>query len=311
MNQNARRYYQAVNSLSPRLRVPLHAIPETLAQSVQEVRLRLGAPLSVHTGREHYFFGTDGLPTRGLPNHPFLVTKVDLSETFRLLCEYSLHTHQHEVANGFVSVAGGHRAGVCGIVSGGGLREVHSINLRVAREIIGVATNLCGRLFSDGPCGVIIAGAPGSGKTTVLRDIARSLSSGEWGTYYKVSVVDERYELSAGGGEQMNLGPCTDLLCGYQKSSGIEIAVRTLSPQFVVCDEIGHLEELAAVRTGTFSGTEIITTAHCKSPDELHTRPILRELIATGAFSRLVFLKGQATPGQVQEIVGKEELAVC
>lgn len=313
-NQNAKRFYEAVNALPERISGILRRVPAQAAMSAQEVRLRVGQPLALYNGTRHQFLNMDGSCAYSPSPESVRVTRADLFDCFRTLCGYSVHTHQHEIAHGYISLSGGHRAGICGTLSGegekAGLRDISSINLRVARQIKGAASDLARRVFQDGLCGVLIAGAPSSGKTTVLRDLARILSGGELGEYYKVAMVDERCELAAvhQGVPQNDIGLCTDLLYGYAKRAGIEIAVRTLSPQVIVCDEIGREEELEAVRLGLFCAVEMITTVHSANEEDLKRRPAVQALLRTGAFQKVVLLCGSRSPGQVEKIISAGEL---
>lgn len=315
MQDNTGRFYEAASFLCERLQAPLKAVSSQTAAIAQEIRLRVNAPLALFTGTEHLFLSQNGMLFKTPPQNALLVSRTDIFESFRSLCGYSLHTHQYEIAQGFIPLAGGHRAGVCGVLSSagertGGLREVSSINLRVARQISGVASELARELFSQGPCGVLIAGAPSSGKTTLLRDLTRALSSGECGRYYKVSLIDERGELAAmhAGVPQNDVGVCTEILSGYPKAQGMDIAIRTLSPQFVVCDEIGREDELSAVKTGLYSAVHVITSVHCANEEDLLRREQARRLLATGAFSRVALLFGSERPSQVKKVIALSEL---
>lgn len=312
--ENSRRYYEAAGALCARLTPILRRVGTETAAGVQEIRLRVGQPLALFTGDRHWFLNEQGEIFQSPPSGAATVTKADLFESFRTLCGYSVHTHQHEIARGYISLPGGHRAGVCGTLTGDaeGLRDVSSINLRVSRQIRGAASDLCRALFAGGLRGVLVAGPPSSGKTTVIRDMARVLSGGEMGTYFKVALVDERCELAAvsNGAPQNDIGLCTDLLSGYSKAAGIEIAIRTLSPQVIICDEVGREDELEAVRLGLFSAVSIVTTVHCADREDLLRRPQARRLLETTAFERVVLLGGAARPGRVREIIRTDELRV-
>ncbi|MCI8623461.1 MAG: stage III sporulation protein AA [Provencibacterium sp.] len=313
--QNIQRFYEAAGALSDRVQAALRRVDSATAAGVQEIRMRAGRPLALYMGDRHLFVEQSGACRSSPGPQSFLVTRADLFESFRTLCGYSVHTHQAELAHGYISVAGGHRAGVCGTVSGegeraGAVRDILSINLRIARQVKGIALPVARKLFADGLCGVLVAGAPASGKTTLLRDLARVLSSGELGEYYKVSVVDERCELAAvsGGMPCNDLGLCTDLLCGYPKSVGIEMAVRTLSPQVIICDEVGRQDELEAIRMGLYSAVQVIATVHCAGEEELLRRPQARALLETGAFQKVALLEGSAHPGQVRRVLDAAQL---
>lgn len=308
--ESAARFREAAALLTPRLNAILHSVPPEVACRIQEIRLRAGRPIALDTPEGPMFLRTDGLPVPA--PEAAVLTKNDLFESFRALCGYSVHTHQHELERGYLSLIGGHRAGVCGAFSGsgGGLREVSSINLRIARQIPGAAREVCRALFSGGLCGVLIAGAPSSGKTTLLRDMARTLASGEMGVYYKLALIDERGEFAAmvQGVPQNDVGLCSDVLSGYTKADGIEIAVRTLSPQVIVCDEIGRPDELDAVRLGIFSAVRFFASVHCEGREDLRRRPQARELLETGAFEKVVLLDSGRQPGIVQEILDASQL---
>ena len=309
--QESERFYEAAGMLCDRVRAVLLHVAREAAAGAQEIRLRAGQPLAVYLGDGHRFVEQSGACLLSPGPRPFTVSRSDLFESFRALCGYSVHTHEAEILRGYISVAGGHRAGVCGTFSGAGMvRDITSINLRIARQVKGVALPLARELFHGGLCGVLIAGAPSSGKTTLIRDLARVLSGGELGRFYKVSVVDERGELGAtSAGQAFNdLGPCADLLCGYPKGMGIDIAVRTLSPQVIICDEVGRQDELDAIRMGMFSAVQMIATVHCAGEEELWRRPQARALLETGAFSKTVLLEGGAAPGRVRRIIDTSRL---
>jgi stage III sporulation protein AA len=231
------------------------------------------------------------------------------------MCSYSLHSHQEEMRNGYITLMGGHRAGIGGtaVLAEGrvaSVRDVTSLNLRVARDIRGAADVIVKQVFSGGVCGLLIAGAPASGKTTVLRDLARQLSGGKTGHYLKVAVVDERCELGAvyDGVPQNDLGPCCDLLSGYPKAEGIFTAVRTLSPRVIVCDEIGGEEEASGMLDGLNCGVKIIATAHASSLEELLRRRQIARLLDSGVFDKIVRLGAAESPGEIVEVVEVGEL---
>ena len=275
---------------------------------VQEIRLRTNRPVQVVTGGGSVFYGERGwsaLPQRGAR----VVEKSEVTDVFRLACGYSVHTHRDEISQGYVTVPGGHRVGVCGtaVWEDGRLktlRSVSSINVRVAGEAPGSADGIMGRLRT-GLCGVLLAGPPCSGKTTVLRDLARQLSN----TALRVSIVDERGELAAcvDGVPQNDVGFCTDVLDGMTKGAGVMRAVRALSPDVVVCDEIGSPEDVRALTEAAGSGVTIVATAHAGGERELLQKPYLRELTALGVFRIAVFLERGDQVGSIRSVLDLEE----
>lgn len=242
-------------------------------------------------------------------------TPEELQTSFHALCGYSVYSHQPEIKSGFVTALGGHRVGICGTaVRDGrdmtGIRDLSSMNIRVARQVAGAADELLHKLESLSG-GLLLAGAPSSGKTTILRDLARQLSLGQTCEMKKVVVVDERGELAGtcGGIPQNDLGLC-DVLDGYAKGEGILQAVRCLSPDFIICDEVGGLEDIAAIEEGLNAGVSMVASIHAGSMPELMRRSQYRRLLATGAFRWVALLQTRASPGKLQGIYQVGDLDV-
>lgn len=301
------RLAQAAQCLSPPLYGLLQPYFSELEYTAQEIRLRLCRPMSLVCRGKTVFFtargGVTDLPCGDLR----MVSRGEITETFQRLCDYSVYARQREIADGYVTLRGGHRAGICGtaVCENGAVanvRGISSIHIRIAREHRGCASGILPAVKQTRG-GVLICGAPCSGKTTVLRDLARQLSLGG----QSVSLADERGELAAcvDGEPQNDVGLC-DVYDGYPKATAIMQAVRSMAPELVLCDEIGGEADAQAVAQCQNSGVRVIATAHAADMEELRRRQALQAVLSTGAFSTFIFLKGRAQAGQTATVVTED-----
>lgn len=312
-----KRFNEAVAELDEELSKKLLTIPDDIKASTQEIRLRANRPVMLGCGSENFFLTKSGTITAIYREGMLVISKEELQRCISSLCEYSVHTFSSEIANGFITLRGGHRAGLCGtaVQSGGkitSVRDISSVNLRISRQIFGAADRLIEEMQQKEMRGLLLVGAPSCGKTTVLRDLARQLSSGRMGQYMRVAVVDERCEIAGvyRGIPNNELGPCCDCLDGYPKAEGIMHALRSLSPDIIICDELGTLEEISAISEGLNSGVTFIASLHAAGLDDLLKRRQAVDLIHTGAFSHIATMDGRHNPGKIMEIVEVKSLEI-
>lgn len=305
----------AIEFLSENLKKKLSYIGSIQKEITREVRVICGCPLQIVDKSGTRYVTSEGKLSDRADTRCYTVTRNDVEETFRRICGYSVHTYQNEIRNGYITLKGGHRAGICGTAVLDGnkvttVKDISSINIRIARQITGVCEKMLPSWVVSDPRSLIIAGPPCSGKTTLLRDVARALSA----LGKRVCVVDERGELSAvfQGCPQNDLGNCCDVLNYYPKPFGIMTALRAMSPDVIVCDEIGGYEEAQQIKSGLNCGVRFILTAHCFDGETFFRRPQINELLESKEFSCVAFLKGGANVGQPAEIItiGKERYEI-
>ena len=299
------RFYKASSYLSKRIYQAAKAVPAEIAKNISEIRLRAGKPLSFISFGSRFFVSAGGRLTEIPSGELLTVSSADIKESFARICEYSVYTYTKNIASGFVTVGGGHRAGIYGTAvyeknEIASVRDVGGINLRISREFKGCAEKMLSLLGGENSGSFLLCGAPATGKTTLLRDAARLLSN----TYFKkVSVIDERGEIAAvcRGTAQNDVGIQTDVLDGYLKSDGIMQAVRSLSPEYIICDEIGADDDFDAIMYGINSGVNFAAAVHASVPGELYAKKGMSRLLKSGAFSSAVFLESGA-PCKIKKI---------
>lgn len=309
-------FNEAISLLPPKTKAFLEKAAADFGGVIYEICFRSEKPLMLITSSGTLFITKNGALSEKLPDFPLTTTKQQLAEILRALTEYSLHSFKNEINSGFITVKGGHRAGVVGtaVYDKGELisvNDVSSINLRIARTLKNSALSLSKILFSEGICSALIVGSPSSGKTTLLKDISRLVSENRLNLgYKKVAVVDERGEISATyqGVSQNEIGFGTDVLNGYNKENGMDIAIRSMSPDLIILDEITREKDAELVRKSMNSGVNVIATAHAGDNRELYFKEHLRKLVLERDFQNIVFLKGRESPSEVSGILKSEEL---
>lgn len=282
-----RPWEQAAAVLPGPLRDGLRALGEDRLERAEEFRLRRGFPMTV-------LLPEGERETNGPP-----VGEDELRQVVENATQCSAHTALDRVRQGFVTLRGGHRIGLCGSVTKKEgrivtLRELSSLSIRVARSVPGLAKPLLPELTEDGRfLSTLILAPPGAGKTTLLRDLVRALSDGEGCPPHRVSVADERGEIAAlwRGEPQLYVGRHTDVLDGCSKSEGLSILIRGMDPQVAAADELGGSEDVRAAEEAAGCGVAVLATAHGAGLEDLRRRPACRELLELGAFRRLVVLE--------------------
>lgn len=300
-------YLNAIGLLPDYYKNILSQIPESIATGVKEIRFRNGGVVTISGADDIYYLTTTGKPTLTCFDNALKTDDKQLQEIVFCLSRRSLHTYQDMIARGYIPLRGGCKAGVVGraVMKNGSVYSVssfNSVNIRVAREFYGCSENI---LQNIGDCrSFLIIGTPLSGKTTLLRDLCRHYSGKNSSSPLKSAVIDERDEIaSLSFGCGLDVGEHTDVLALYPKAVGTEIAVRTLSPDIIVLDEIGGEDEAKSLLSAVNTGVGVIATAHGSCIEEVLKRPNIKCLIDAGVFKKAVILKGKSEPCKVKGIV--------
>lgn len=284
--------------LPDRVRRYVEALAPGEQERIEEIRLRVGRPIEYGAGGTLAFIKQTGGRTSRM-EEAALFTAEEGMQVLTRLSQHSLYTLEEEMRRGYVTIRGGHRVGLAGrVVLEQGkvklIRDVTSFNIRIAREKKGAADAVLPLLAPGGHIrNTLIISPPQCGKTTLLRDLARQLSTGvaRMGPY-KVAVVDERSEIAGcvSGIPQKDIGPRTDVLDACPKAEGMMMMIRSMAPDVLITDEIGRPEDALALEEAIHAGITVLTSAHGKDVKDIMRRPVLSRLLQSGIFERYLVL---------------------
>ncbi len=297
-NEQAFEYHPIIKYIPKRLRKYLSLVKLNQAE---EIRLRRGRPLMIYFNDGGYFIDEHARLSKNETN-AVIVEGTDINEAIELISESSLYAFEDCLRQGYITVCGGHRVGICGsaVLENGSIssqKNISSLNFRLSHEVTGVAEALIPHCIKDGHIlNTLIISPPGCGKTTMLRDLIRLISQ----KGYRVSIADERNEISAvyNGYTGYDLGYSSDVLEGASKSEAMLILLRTMSPQVIATDEIGLEEDINAVTKAISSGVAVIATVHSKSFLTLKQAGISW----INKFNCFVTLSHRNGPGTIEEV---------
>jgi stage III sporulation protein AA len=294
----------------------IRMLPDSSLAGIEEIRLRLGKPLCVAGCGVEIFLGIEGKGADAAEK-TYLVSEEDLKCSLQLVCNFSMYSVEEELRNGFVTIDGGHRVGVCGraVIEKGRVRTLKDIsymNFRVAKQIIGASDKVTGYLIRspDSIYNTLIISPPQCGKTTLLRDLVRKFSSGSKENLFKgmkVSLIDERSEIAACslGIARNDVGIRTDVLDGCPKAEGIIMMIRSMSPEIVATDEIGRREDADAIIDAVNAGVKVITTIHGSNIGDFLNKQDLNR-IQKGIFERYLVLSRRKGVGTLEAVLDEK-----
>lgn len=238
-------------------------------QNIEEIRLRTNKPIILKNSNGN-----------NLLIH--LVSKEELLETFQKVCEQSIYSYQKQICEGFITIKGGHRVGITGscVIDNGkiiNINYISSLNFRIAREKKDVSNKILKYILNENDVNnTLIISKPGCGKTTILRDLVRKIS-----TKKTCGIVDERGEIAAmyKGEPQNDIGILSDVMDNCTKSDGMKMLIRSMSPEVIVCDEIGNKQDIEAINYAMCSGVKGIFTAHGNNLEEIMLNEQINQLL--------------------------------
>ena len=285
--------------LSSNIKLEIQKYMKNCNDNIEEIRLRNNRPIVIRTGLKNMIL-------------EHIVTTEELLETFQNVCEHSIYSYQKQICEGFITIKGGHRVGItgnCAIENGKiiNINYISSLNFRIAKERKGCSNKILNYIIDNGEIlNTLIISRPGCGKTTMLRDLVRNISSGV--SQYNLTpktcgVVDERGEIASmyKGIPQNDVGILSDVIDNVSKSDGMKMLVRSMSPDVIICDEIGSYEDMEAIEYAMCSGVKGIFTAHGNNLVDLLNNNEIRNLMDKKIIELIIILDEKML-GEVKNI---------
>jgi len=264
---------------------------------ITELRLRRGQPVIIGYKGEYEYLGAYGVSASAADR----IVTGDLSAVLSSATGGSVYNYTEQMKNGFITVGHGIRIGIAGeYVTEGGLvtavKCVTSLNVRIPHDVEGCAGVICKTLFKSGLASTLIYSKPGLGKTTMLRDISKTLSKRK---NINLLVLDERNEIAAmdSFGDGFDLG-AVDVVRSYGKLGALPSAIRAMKPDVIVTDELYGEDDLKAVKYAADCGICVIASSHVND----------KEILKSFPFEYFVKL---TSVGGAPEIYDKNFIAFC
>ena len=290
------------NYLPSKLSSALNKIPYN---SLCELRLRANSPAVVSIMGDNYFLNENDLSKS--PSKPINLSLGEIQGILHKISNNSMYTINDQLLEGYVTIDGGVRLGVCGeVVTIDGrlktLKNISSINFRFPHFLKNCSLNVYPYIVNNGNVkNTLIISPPGAGKTTYLRDIIYQMSTRE--NLLNILVVDERGEISSiyNGQDTLKLKNI-DVYLNCTKKFGFENGIRSMKPDVIFTDEINIDKDIDIIENALTSGVKVIATVHASSIEDLKNKIQFKSMLNKHLFDRFILLSNSNGIGTIEGI---------
>ncbi len=272
---------------------------------LNEIRMRLNKRLIVYVSGKPYYLSYEGITNDR--EKAIIVTREMLYNIIKRATERSLYAVNNQLKQGFLTVLGGIRLGICGemVIDEGRVQTIKnfsSINIRFAKEVKNCCLPVFESILEGGFKNTLIISPPGCGKTTFIRDILFQMSKRSY--TYNILLADERYEIANcfNGKQTLDVGEFTDIISGVDKSYAFDNGIRTMSPDILVTDELATTEDIDSVVRVCNSGIKLLASIHAQDIEDLKNKKEFKELITQKVFKRYIILSKSRGPGTIEGV---------
>lgn len=292
-------------------------IPENIYQAlikkcnfneINEIRIRENKPILIICNSKSYFLTKEGISSN--LNQAIYGDSELINYIVYKASDYSIYSVNEQIKQGFITVCGGIRIGLCGeVVKDKNIKTIKnfsSLCIRIPHEIKNSSLNIFSHILNNTDLNnTLIISPPGAGKTTLLRDIIYQFSNHNYP--YSIFIADERGEITGGQNSSLNLGNFCDSLCYHNKKDSLLMGIRSMAPDIIVTDEIGFEEDFGAIEYAVNCGVCVIASLHAKNIEDLKSKPEFKNILEKKYFKRIIVLSKKNGPGTIEGVY-KENL---